>query len=531
MRVSRRALLTALTTVAAGLSVGIWSRSGSQCVRHILSSVTAQSLALSLSLEKPASELWLTVNGQSHKGQQTDTEGRFWSFAVAGLNPATEYSLRLLDSDTVLQEAWPLKTFPDWDDMPARLRLMAYTCAGGGDGFGFGERQFFKPHAFRQTLFDEALAQQPDAAIAIGDHIYYDLKGQDYPSAGHGLIKRISGWYMRIKYGAFDRSKSILGTSNEAILKKIGDEQIASLYGTRFKSVPMFFVADDHDYFENDDASEQIVTFPPDTFSRKAYEAIADLYYPPLPHSPAPSFNRHFGILRFGRLFEAPLLDCAGKLSFSEDRGELLPPQIEDWLKQRIEISDAEHFGLMPSHPMGWTAGKWREWYPDVVAPEGFTGVVSNELMADVEGELTADARKYLWPKSWWEQHQRLLQALYRRPGSRFTFSGDIHAQGATAISSSGEISLEDRPITSVLVGPVSSSDATWPSSARGIAAAEPGWLDTHTLSETREINGFAMLEIDQGGVNVRLHDCGGQSQSKADRGRVQAVSEVRIAV
>ena len=529
MKVSRRSVITALTAVAGGIAVGIWPRSGSQRVRHILPSVTAQSLALSVSLDKPASELFLTVNGKSHRGQQTDTEGRFWSFSVTGLSPATEYSLKLLDGDIALGNAWPLKTFPDWDAMPDQLRLMAYTCAGGGDGFGLNGREFFKPHAFRQTLFDEALAQRPDAAIAIGDHIYYDLKGQDWPSAGSGLIKRISGWYMRVKYGSFDRSKPILGTSNEAVLKKIGDEQIASLYGTRFKSIPMFFVPDDHDYFENDDATEQIVTFPPDAFSRQAYEAMADLYYPPLPHSPAPSFKRHFGILRFGRLFEAPLLDCAGKLSFRGDRGELLPPEIEDWLKERLETSGAKHFALMPSHPMGWTAGKWREWYPDIVAPIGFKGVVSNEIMADVDGELTAEARKYLWPKGWWQQHQRLLQALYRRPGSRFTFSGDIHAQGATEIRSSGELSLEERPVISVLVGPVSSSDATWPSSARGISAAKPQWLKTHTLIATREVNGFAMLEIDQDGVNVRLCDCGGFDRSKGEDGRIKNIDVVTI--
>ena len=140
-----------------------------------------------------------------------------------------------------------------------------------------------------------------------------------------------------------------------------------------------------------------------------------------VPHAPSTDVDRHFGILRYGRLFEAALFDCAGKLSFSADQGHLVPPEVEDWLKRRIEDSDAEHFALMPSHPVGWTAGKWREWYPDVVAPAGFTGIVTNELMAEVDGELTVEASKYLWPDGWWQQHQRLLEALYRRPGSRFT--------------------------------------------------------------------------------------------------------------
>ena len=529
MNFSRRSMLALIATGAAALTYTVGLRPRQQSVRHILPSVTATSLSLSVSLVNPTAQLLLAVGDNLHRGRQTDTEGRFWAFLVDELEPDTKYLLRLLDGEDFLEDSWPLRTFPDWDDLPASLRLMAYTCAGGGDGFGFGDRQFFKPHAFRQKLFEEGLAQQPDAAIAIGDHIYYDLKGQEVPSAGKGLIKRVAGWYMRLKYGAFDRSKAIFGNSNETLLKKIGDEQIANLYGTRFKSVPVFFVADDHDYFENDDATDQIVTFPPDAFSRKAYEAIAALYYPPLPHAPSTEVNRHFGILRYGRLFEAPLFDCAGKLSFSADQGHLVPAEVEDWLKQRIATSDARHFALMPSHPMGWTAGKWREWYPDVVAPIGFTGVVSNDLMANVDGELTVAARKYLWPKGWWEQHQRLLEALYRRSGSRFTFSGDIHAQGAIEIRSSGDLSLQDRPVTSVLVGPVSSSDATWPSSARGVSAAEPRWLDTYTLGATREINGFAMLEIDQSGVKVRLHDCGGNDRSKDEDGRVQNVCELSI--
>jgi hypothetical protein len=529
VNLSRRSALALIAAAAAGLTYAILPGFRQQRVRHILPGVTASSLSLSVSLDKPSPALSLSVNGEHHAGRQADSDGRFWSFVVEGLSPSTEYALQLLEGDTVVEGEWPLRTFPGWNDSPSTLRLMAYTCAGGGDGFGFGARQFFKPHAFRQKLFAEGLAQQPDAAIAIGDHIYFDLKGQAVPEAGKGLVRLVAGWYMRLKYGAFDRSQGILGTGNERLLKKICDEQIADLYGTRFKSVPVFFVADDHDYFENDDANEEIVTFPPDPFSEQAHAAVAALYYPPLPHAPGPGMNRHFGILRYGSLFEAPLFDCAGKLSLNGDQGSLVPPAIERWLRQRIASSDATHFALVPSHPMGWTAGKWREWYPDVVAPAGFSGVVTNTVLEDVEGDvLSTAAQKYLWPMGWWQQHQRLLAALYQRPGSRFTFSGDIHAQGAVAITASGDLSLQDRPLTSILVGPVSSSDATWPSAARGIVASEPDWLETRALIDTREVNGFAVLEINQTGVRVRLHDCGGYDRSLEQDGRTQAVREVQ---
>ena len=62
---------------------------------------------------------------------------------------------------------------------------------------------------------------------------------------------------MRLRYGSFNRLESADSKTNESVLKN-RNEQIASLYGTRFK-VPIFFVPDDHDYFENDDA-EEIVT-------------------------------------------------------------------------------------------------------------------------------------------------------------------------------------------------------------------------------------------------------------------------------
>ena len=39
--------------------------------------------------------------------------------------------------------------------------------------------------------------------------------------------------------------------------------QIVPVYGTDFRSTPVFFLQDDHDYFDNDEAFDEIVTFPP----------------------------------------------------------------------------------------------------------------------------------------------------------------------------------------------------------------------------------------------------------------------------
>jgi hypothetical protein len=499
-------------------------------IRHILPTVTDTVFSISVSVGQPRSELQLSIDGKEVPGVKMDSKGRFWSFHAEGLEPSRTYELQLSDKDGALGQPWPLRTFPDRNAEPESFRLLAYTCAGGADGIGLPSKQFFKPHTFRQKLFAAGLQEKPDAVIAIGDHIYYDLRGQEHPSIGRNSkwLKYLSGWYFSLRYGSFNRSEQIIGTDNEEVLVRIGDEQIANLYGTLFKSTPIYFLSDDHDYFENDDAEPDIVTFPPDEFSRAAHQAMADLYYPSLPDAPGPEWRRAFGTLRYGRLFEASLYDCAGHLTVG-DEAKLIPEVAEEWLIKRINNSPAKHYAMVPSHPFGWTAGKWREWYPDVVAPEGYTGVVANELLSDVQGQLTTAAQKYFWQKGWWDQHQRLLGALANsRQESRIIFSGDIHAQGAVNITSSGELVLE-KPVKSFLVGPVSTSDATWPSSARGISAKNPGWLTSDELLATREVNGFTIFEFEGSAARARLFDCGGYDRSKGEDGRVQRVDEIVI--
>jgi len=51
------------------------------------------------------------------------------------------------------------------------------------------------------------------------------------------------------------------------VLKRAAGPQILPIYGTDFRSIPTFFIQDDHDYFDNDEATDDIVTFPPPYFS------------------------------------------------------------------------------------------------------------------------------------------------------------------------------------------------------------------------------------------------------------------------
>ena len=501
-------------------------------VNHILPIVTDSAFAISVSVKRPVRTLDLQVDGARVTGSKSDTHGRFWSFSVSSLMPDTTYSLRLIADGEPVDEAWPLKTFPPDDALPDSFRLLAFTCAGGPNGLRSGDLEIFKPHAFRQQLFDAALESHPDAVLSIGDHIYWDLRGRGLPPFGtrrSGAFRFFAGLYLKNKYGEFNRSIELLGTKNEKVLTNIADEQIAELYGTRFRSTPIFFVSDDHDYFENDDAEEEIVTFPPDRFSQAAHAAVAKLYYPPLPNAPSREFERSFGILRYGTLFEAPLVDCAGHLDLEGEQAALVPQSIEAWMIGRAQTSSAVHFAYVPSHPMGWTAGKWREWYPDVVAPEGYSGVVTNALMGETQGVLSTNAQKYLWQPGWWTQHQRILTALAERPRSRFTFSGDIHAQGAIQIQNCGDVDLSEMPVTSILVGPVSTSQATWPSFARGIEAATPESVNASILSATEEVNGYTLFDIAPTSVRATLVNCGGHDPCKQETGAPINVREIDL--
>ena len=128
------------------------------------------------------------------------------------------------------------------------------------------------------------------------------------------------------------------------------------------------------------------------------------------------------------------MADCAGNMTLGNQNAVLISNDDEKWIRRRIKTSNAEHLAFIPSHPLGYTAGKWREWYPDIVAEEGASGTVVNELLSGLKGILTTEVDKFLWQKGWFMQHQRLLKELSDRSGNRFIFSGDIHAIGASTI-------------------------------------------------------------------------------------------------
>ena len=94
--------------------------------------------------------------------------------------------------------------------------------------------------------------------------------------------------------------------------------------GTLLRSAPVFFLQDDHDYFEGDASTDYVVSFPPEPFMLELGRATQHLYYPEfLPDAGRPlglagtgardraaGASEAFGTLRCGKLLELLRGEC-----------------------------------------------------------------------------------------------------------------------------------------------------------------------------------------------------------------------------
>jgi len=226
-------------------------------VRHLLPTVSDSRVLVKASFHSPLTEApVLRVGSTTVGGRMTDTRGEFWQFHAADLKPGRPYTLALMGNrGRALCEPWSLATFPAPDEKPQSFRVLFYTCAGGHEAFGF------LPPAIRNRLLRRALSFAPTALVAIGDQVYWDLLApENGPKMGASpAAERIAG--------KFDRSALVLGSDNETVLKRAVEPQLSPVYGTDFRSTPVFFMQDDHDYFDNDEATDEVITFPPPYFS------------------------------------------------------------------------------------------------------------------------------------------------------------------------------------------------------------------------------------------------------------------------
>ncbi|MEZ5500705.1 MAG: hypothetical protein R3E77_14930 [Steroidobacteraceae bacterium] len=444
----------------------------------------------------------LRVGDVAIDGTMTDTAGRFWQFRAKGLQPATEYELRLEQEDNGKRtDSWRLRTFPAPGADVEQLRILTYTCAGGNERLKMANGEtFFLSMDERRRLLQRGLDFNPDVVVANGDHIYWDQR----------TTRNKPEWFrapwleLFEEYGAMDRGKPVLGTSNEPVLKRIVDDQIALLYGVMLRSVPSFFLSDDHDMFENDEAHEDFFTLPPDRHMLNAARATQRLYYPEfLPDQTrdnwlpgaltcrADDLSESFGTLRYGKLFEALLYDTKRYVSLQGPVATMVPPEVEAWLARRTTATDTAHLAHIPSTPLGWSAGKWGEWYPDVLQSNGSLG--------------TTTPKPY-WPGGWWHQHQRIVEMLakqHSRPA--LIMSGDIHALACGQITASGELKFSENPVHALCVGPIGATGPGFPSRFRGTGATVPGALRVEELLAPLEKNGFSIIDVTRRSMKVRF--------------------------
>ena len=467
-------------------------------VTHLLPTASDDRFLIKASLSEPESKApRLRIGRRTFAGRRTDSTGEFWLFDAAGIEANTSYELSLRDAaDRALCEPWPLRSMPAPDHMPERARLLVYTCAGGHEAIHRdGGRQFLSL-ATRQKLLERGLSFAPDAIVANGDHVYWDqttaMRGQGIGAVPGALD--ISG--------AFDRTLPVLGSDNEEVLKRAVGPQVAELYGTRLRSAPVFFLQDDHDYFEGDAAIESLISFPPDPFMKDLARASQFLYYPEFLPDPArpsglPGASRVgrpagvgecFGTLRFGRLLELLLWDCRRFMTLKGQVATFVPTEAEDWLVRRTGESDCAHLVHTPSVPVGWSAGKWGEWYPDVL---------------DERGRLGTTREKYFWQPGWLAQHDRILSAASAARRRPLFINGDLHSFGEGVIHRSGEHDFRANPITTVLSGALG-TERGWPSTARETVGQASTVLEMEESLGCLEKNGFLIVDFTPDEVTVR---------------------------
>lgn len=481
---------------------------------HLLPTSSHDRILLKASFKKPLEAAPMLQIGDQHViGVRSDTRGSFWQFNAADLKSGTAHQLSLVSSDgRSLCEPWTLSTMPAPDERPNRLRLLVYSCAGGHDLFGQAHTNFeFLPASVRQRLLRRGLSFAPDALIANGDHVYWDLLA---PRAA----PKLGGSLAALNYARFDRGAPILGGANENALLRAAGEQITPLYGTFCRSTPVFFLQDDHDHFDNDEATDEAVTFPPDNFMLQAARATQRLWYPEfLPDLNRPTglpgsdyadqtatrpsgLSESFGTLRYGRLAEVLLYDVRRTMTLAGPTAVFVAPEVEGWLKARAAAREVAHVVNVPSNPPGWSAGKWGEWYPDLLGSDG---------------KLSVERPKPYWQHGWLSQHDRLMQALAAMPDRiPLVVSGDLHAIGEGRMSRSGRLDFSSKPVITVLPGPLGTSTGGWASEFRGVGPLTPRHLDMQETVKPLEENGFLLMDFTPETVTLRYFKWNQKTQS-----------------
>ncbi len=171
--------------------------------------------------------------------------------------------------------------------------------------------------------------------------------------------------------------------------------------------------------------------------------------------------------------------------------GVFVDLEVERWLRDRTARTDTTHLVHAPSNPPGWSAGKWGEWYPDILGGDGM---------------LTTSQPKPYWQAGWLAQHDRLMTSLAAmRDRVPLVVSGDLHAIAMGRMLRCGTQNLEANPIAAVLSGPIGTRPGGWPSARRGIGATPPTHIDLREDVAPIEQHGFTLADFLADRIDLRF--------------------------
>jgi hypothetical protein len=187
--------------------------------------------------------------------------------------------------------------------------------------------------------------------------------------------------------------------------------------------------------------------------------------------------------------------------------GELIPAEAEAWLHARMAAQDTRHLVQVPSIPVGWTAGKWGEWYPDVLGKDR---------------RLTTSIAKDFWQEGWLRQHDRLLASASAMKRVPLFLNGDLHSIAEATIERSGEHDFSKNPIRTALVGPLGTCGG-WPSAGRGTLGTTSAVLGAEQDLACIEENGFTIVDI--AADEIAGSSGGGRRSSHRCRWRKDAIA------
>jgi hypothetical protein len=240
-----------------------------------------------------------------------------------------------------------------------------------------------------------------------------------------------------------------------------------------------------------------MITFPPTHFMLQLARATQLMYYPEfLPDVARPrglawsssgdrveGLSETFGTIRYGRLAEILLYDIRRTATLAGPSAVYIDVEAEKWLKARMAATEVAHIVHAPSNPPGWSAGKWGEWYPDVLGPDK---------------KLTTAIPKPYWQPGWLKQHDRLMTAMSEMKGRvPLVVSGDMHSIALGKMLRSGSLDFKHNPINVALSGTIGTSPVGWPSIGfRGTLATPSAVLDLDQQIKPIEQHGFTLVDF-----------------------------------